>query len=276
MNDSTILNILKCLIDSRLAQESSHDTQCILFAYRCLCKKWNSFILNLPENAEWCEQYNAIEQCLKHDDTLYDEDYYARIILINKYADISISYTKIMVPHLCWFTCDINDSNRTFASIQLYSAPLEINMFFYKYMKNPSTKVILYSAEFIRSIILDQLSELQEKLSSDLIDNIFLLIPICYAKHHKMCIQDTQKLCILCYVNLIDTKLEDYFPLANERFIICDMPAKNFDDIPAITKCCLEQENSDNSLSKRESIIQICQSLPRAFNALLKEYSIYQ
>lgn len=196
-----------------------------LIPFRKLNKNYRSAINNNFSSFRTMHQtYNFIQDTLYFDATEYDGQVYKRRLLKKTLVDNKIKYAKIQLPWIdVWDIEEIGDQY----VVEWKKLPEEYYTFLELYEKFPSTRARLYPISLIQGIIKNQYDYLENLIftmdSPKDLSNIITFIPICYIKHFKQNPEDNEFIMMICYVNVVDSELENEFPAIHERFFSIEL-----------------------------------------------------
>jgi len=177
------------------------------------------------------KSYSRIREYLEYDLSEYDNQYYKRQILQTSLKNNSETYFNMKIPVLESF----EDPDMGIQCIVNYQKlPDSYYLFLSLYKEFPCTRVKLYPADWIQDMMVSNYDVLQSWVINmtnihDL-ENIIMFIPICYAKHFKQNPEDDQYIMLVCFVNVVDSSLDDDFPFINDRYYTIKLNLDSLED----------------------------------------------
>lgn len=212
-----------------------------LWSARLVCKKWNNEIMKNPNIYKHLVEYQ-IYALLYYDKGVYDEHYVRRTIILRKITELN--YDCELVPVLTLVDDDIDS---TFLALPKMSTlintqlPLEFQIFLKLYRDYPSDKVRVYTPDFMEACANGQSNVVRKAFIEYGIDEANKMItihPLCYSKHYKGDISDTQYINVLCYLNIVG---EYGIPSDNNRYFILILEMENLQDDESHKQLLIDQ-----------------------------------
>ena len=163
--------------------------------------------------------YNVCLELLQYDRTIYDEHWYKRQMISRKIKSERDRYLSIKVPVVTTCEIDLGDMILPQYVAEWRNMPDEYYVLLSVLEEFPSHLVTLLDSTVMHEIMQKQFKWLEQiiltMLDDTALDRILLFIPICS-------IIQEETTSYICYVNVIDTLLEDDFPMDQERFLVID------------------------------------------------------
>lgn len=193
---------------------------------RSICTRWCEVIEKIDLVIEKIIGYN-IHKRLFYDKDIYDEYYYSKLIVLSRWQRLWDRYNDKCVVMLEYVEDDLEDGDPVI-SIEGTTIPMEFRMFLKKYKEFPTTKIKLYHPDTLKRLFISQKIHTRENM--DEIENIVHFTPLCYSKHYKTNIDDSQFISVLCYVNALDEDILEGLGTFYERFHVIRLDLDDLQD----------------------------------------------
>lgn len=212
------------------------DNECIsmLMQYKSINRNWKTYIEHAVSRIKTNSlTYNVILECINYDKAIYDASWYKRKMLLASAEREYPQYITLQLPAVSIYDADLGDAIYQQYTISNMRFPDEYYILLYlmKVYPNTNIKLIPYQtlaqylttqSEWLEQIILHMLDDTE-------LDNIVLFTPLCYTT-----IGETTY--YICYANVIDSLIENDFPVDSDRFYIiacgADAPHANTTVLP--------------------------------------------
>jgi len=213
---------------------------------RKVCKKWNT-IASAHPRVKWCTIHYHIHDILFYDKKIYDESSVCKQLIIGELNEISHEYEEKIIPALGMVSDDLDGGDDIVAVTKCY-LPYEFRLFIQVYKEFPSNKIRLYSPKFLQKIASIQFAMTRDMLIEEGPEGACKLVhihPLCYSKHYRNSIVDTQFINILCYVNILGFDInppeKNNFGEVDERFFVIMLELDDLQDRKAHKKALIEK-----------------------------------
>jgi len=163
--------------------------------------------------------FSVCTELLQYDRNIYDELWYKRQMVSIQLNNNKERYLKLTQPVIIVDELDLGDMIIPQYLVQQNLMPDEYYILLKILEEYPSCVVKMIDIEIITEIVKKQFVWLEKIILSmadeHILDRILLFLPICSIQHEE-------NINYICYVNVIDSLLEDDFPMDQERFILID------------------------------------------------------
>jgi hypothetical protein len=188
-----------------------------LLACLGVCRKWLR-ILKSRYLSDWAiliEQYTSL---LYYDEGIYDAHHYTRLILRQEYRELRSAYPRLSIPQLFRELSDLVDDEWMVMVVPAL-LPLDVRAFMHTYLQRTHHLLRLYPPGYLGEIAAAQSSYLRKRLSGEnsSLQGLVLYYPICYSSYSPN--DDTSRVQVVCYANVIDEELEREYPPSQERYL---------------------------------------------------------
>lgn len=201
-----------------------------LIEYRAINRTWRSYIENSVSRIKTnSNTYSVILECISYDKTLYDAQWYQRKILLRQIEREYPIYLKLRLPAVSVYDADLGDAIYQQYAVADREFPDEYYILLYAFTLFPSSSIKVFPFLSLSKFLTTQSEWLEQlilhMLDATELDNIIQFIPIVYIKN-------TTCSHYICYVNVVDSLIEEDFPTDSERFYMTTV--KPDEDIYAI------------------------------------------
>ncbi len=146
-------------------------------------------------------------------------------------------YHGRLIPKLITVQDDLDDESDAIAIIDDY-LPKEFAVFLEVYKEFPSPKIKIYTPVSMKQILDMQFALTREFLiENKLVKKLVHIHPLCYSKHYKNNMNDTQYINVLCYVNILGESEQV------ERFFVMILELDDLQDKKAHMTMLIEKIN---------------------------------
>jgi hypothetical protein len=163
--------------------------------------------------------FGVCTELLQYDRTIYDELWYKRQMISRQLALDKEQYLRLTQPIITIEELDLGDMVIPQYVVERTAMPDEYYVLLHILEEYPSSIVKMIDVARLTNIIDKQYAWLEQIIltmqDDTALDRILLFLPICSIEHED-------QTCYICYVNVIDSLLEDDFPMDQERFIMMD------------------------------------------------------
>jgi hypothetical protein len=244
-----------------------------------VCKKWNDIAMDNNPDVNCSVMYYDIYCILFYDKGIYDESSIRKGLIIAELRD-NDTYEQKMIPELTMYEDDLDGGDPIVAVSDNY-LPQEFRIFLSVYKEFPSNKIRLYSSTFMQKITSMQFDLTRNALLEGGRDDVCKLVhihPLCYSKHYKNSVADTQFINILCYVNILGFDISppdnNNFGEIDERYFIIVLEMDNLQDKEVHNKLLIEKittitERVKSNIEYLEDLD--LQTFMQAFKTVLKQ-----
>jgi hypothetical protein len=189
-------------------------------SWRTINKTWRDTIDALVSRIRTLSfTYSVCQELLVYDKAIYDEHWYRRDMVHRKLSRDWNQYWQLRLPVVS--ICDIvlDDEILPQYIVDWFRMPDEYYVLLMILHEFPSPCVEMLDIEILRDLIHTQSKMLETLIltmqDDTALDNVVLFVPICRV------IRDIGDV-FICYVNVVDTLLENDFPMDQERFYVTD------------------------------------------------------
>lgn len=158
-------------------------------------------------------------ELLQYDRAIYDELWYKRQMISREIAEYKERYLNITLPIIRIDELDLGDMVIPQYVVERHSMPDEYYILLRVLEEYPSCLVKPVDVNILEEIMQKQFKWLEQIILSMIddtaLDRILLFVPICSIAHED-------QISYICYVNVIDSLLEDDFPMDQDRFTKVD------------------------------------------------------
>jgi len=244
-----------------------------------VCQYWDTVVMDNKPEVKCSTMYYDIYKILFYDKGIYDESSIRKGLIISDLRN-NHTYEQKIIPALTMYDDDLDGGDPIVAVSDNY-LPLEFRIFLSVYKEFPSNKIKIYSSDFMKKITSMQFDSTRKSLLEGGRDDVCKIVhihPLCYSKHYKNSVADTQFINILCYVNILGFDINppenNNFGEIDERFFVIVLEMDNLQDKEAHNKLVIEKITtiSERVKSNIEYLEDLdLQTFMRAFKTVLKQ-----
>jgi hypothetical protein len=188
--------------------------------WRSLNREWKTAVESTNSRIRTMTiTYSVLFELLNYDKTIYDENWYKRKMIGSRLKFDRVAYEAVLLPVISTDELDLGDMILPQFLVEMRSMPDEYYILISILNDFPSPSIDLIELDSLMAIIKRQKSFLESIVlgmqNETELDNLITFVPIC-----KLIKDDRVR--YICYVNVIDTLLEEDFPMDQERFYLTD------------------------------------------------------
>ena len=188
--------------------------------YRSINRTWRDVIeAQISRIRTLSLVFGVCTELLQYDRNIYDELWYKRQMISRQLLTEKEQYLSLKQPIITIDELDLGDMIIPQYVVQQHAMPDEYYILLKILEEYPSCSIKMVDIGILTEILRKQFAWLEQIIltmqDDTALDRILLFLPICLIKHED-CLR------YICYVNVIDSLLEDDFPMDQERFVMVD------------------------------------------------------